>query len=62
MIKHERKQCPRCKKEFECKAGKIKLCQCSDVEINHEQLEYIKMHYEDCLCKKCLEAVCLELN
>ncbi|MGD8484877.1 MAG: cysteine-rich CWC family protein [Thioalkalispiraceae bacterium] len=60
--KHETKLCPRCSSSFECKSGSILLCQCQTVVLSAEQLEYINLQYEDCLCAKCLLAVRAEFN
>lgn len=62
MPKHENKQCPRCNKGFECKSGSILLCQCSKIEVTTEQIEYIKSHYDDCLCLSCLNEISTEHN
>lgn len=62
MPSHERKTCPRCETEFECKTGSILLCQCSKVEMTAEQLEYSSMQYEDCLCRACLKELRTEFN
>jgi hypothetical protein len=59
---HEEKQCPRCRRLFECKSGSILLCQCQTVVLSPEQLEYITFHYEDCLCSRCLREVRSEYN
>jgi len=55
MPLHEKKQCPRCSAEFECKAGSILLCQCSKIELTVEQLEFSNTQYNDCLCLSCLK-------
>lgn len=57
MIKHEEKYCPRCKTEFECKVGSIQLCQCSNIELDSDELEYIRDKYENCLCAECIKAL-----
>ena len=62
MPKHEKKQCPRCTKEFECKTGSILLCQCSNIEMTTEQLEYSSTQYNDCLCLSCLKELRTEYN
>ncbi|MGD8576416.1 MAG: cysteine-rich CWC family protein [Thiohalophilus sp.] len=62
MPKHESKQCGRCKTLFECKSGSIMLCQCQTVVLSAEQLEYISLQYEDCLCSRCLLEVRAEYN
>ena len=60
--KHETKSCPRCNASFECKSGSISLCQCQSVVLSVEQIEYMQMQYEDCLCAKCLLEVRAEFN
>ena len=62
MPKHEKKQCPRCESEFECKTGSILLCQCSKIEMSVEQLEYTSTKYNDCLCLSCLKDLQAEYN
>ena len=62
MPKHEKKQCPRCESEFECKTGSILLCQCSKIEMSAEQLEYTSTKYNDCLCLSCLKDLQAEYN
>ncbi len=56
-MKHEEKYCSRCKTAFECKVGSIELCQCSEVVLDNEELEYIHKLYENCLCAKCMKAL-----
>ena len=53
-MKHEAKQCPRCLAEFECKVGNIHLCQCSGVTLLDDEMAYIQLQYDDCLCANCL--------
>ncbi len=62
MPKHEKKQCPRCATEFECKTGSILLCQCSKIDMSTEQLEYSNTQYDDCLCLSCLKELRTEYN
>ena len=62
MPQHEKKQCPRCASNFECKTGSILLCQCSQIEMSAEQLEYSNTQYEDCLCLFCLKELRTEFN
>ncbi len=54
MFKNEVKLCPRCTKAFECKAGNIQDCECSQVELKQEQIDFIESQYNECLCKQCL--------
>jgi len=53
--KHEPKICPRCVREFVCKANRIQQCDCMGVRLSPETLEYIREAYDDCLCVACLE-------
>ena len=62
MPKHEKKHCPRCAVEFECKTGTILQCQCSKIEMSAEQLEYSNAQYDDCLCLRCLKEIRSEYN
>ena len=62
MPQHETKKCTRCSSCFECKTGSILLCQCSQIEMSAEQLEYANTQYQDCLCLSCLEEVRSEYN
>ena len=62
MQKHEQKQCPRCKENFECKTGSIELCQCQSVKLTEQHLEYIQSRYDDCLCASCLIELRREYN
>ncbi len=57
MPSHEQKQCPRCERLFECKAGSILLCQCQTVYLTPEHLEYVNLQYHECLCASCLKKV-----
>lgn len=62
MPEHEKKQCPRCLSEFECKTGTILQCQCTKIEMTAEQLEYSSAQYDDCLCLDCLKEIRSEYN
>jgi len=54
MVLHEDKQCPRCRKLFECKCGSITLCHCSESRLTGETLDALRLRYNDCLCAVCL--------
>ncbi len=54
MRKHEEKHCSRCNSLFECRAGNISACQCSQVVISEALADHIAMVYQDCLCLNCL--------
>lgn len=62
MPQHEKKQCPRCKGDFECKSGSIILCQCSQIQLSAEQLEYTQLKFHECLCLSCLEELQAEFD
>jgi hypothetical protein len=60
MPQHESKNCPRCSRNFECKVGNIAECQCSQVNLTHEERVFIEEKYIDCLCGQCLQALQFE--
>ncbi|QCX54123.1 cysteine-rich CWC family protein [Elizabethkingia sp. JS20170427COW] len=60
--KYEEKNCPRCQAPFDCKVGSIMLCQCSDIQLNYEELNYIGSLYDDCLCLKCMKELKAEYH
>lgn len=62
MNKHETKTCPRCGAGFICKPGNITQCQCFTTSLLMEQKAYLQLRYADCLCKKCLEHLSIEIN
>ena len=45
MKKHEEKNCPMCESKFECKVGSILLCQCSQISLTDDEIDYIKTKY-----------------
>lgn len=55
FLKYDSKKCPRCGKDFVCKAGNITQCQCYTVNLSREENLFIKEMYDDCLCRDCLE-------
>lgn len=60
MCKHETKYCPRCTESFECKVGSIDLCQCSTVQFDSSEIEFMKQNYDDCICVSCMQKVSTE--
>lgn len=54
---HESKNCPRCGKQFECKAGNITQCQCYGISLSEEAKQLVAERYVDCLCRDCLLAL-----
>ena len=59
--KHENKLCPRCGARFECKVGDITRCQCYGLVFTETQERAIRLQYDDCLCRACLEAITKEI-
>ena len=54
MTKHEIIHCERCGKSMECKANAFTKCQCSTVQLNLNEVQYISENYEGCMCAGCL--------
>jgi hypothetical protein len=54
MIKHEIIPCERCGGSIECKANAYIRCQCSAVQLNLNEVQYIAENYEGCMCAACL--------
>ena len=54
------KLCPRCGAEFICTHDAF--CQCIGVSLNDNARAYLRTHYTDCLCKKCLEEIADQLD
>jgi hypothetical protein len=54
MPLHQQKNCPRCKKSFECMTEGIAGCQCNNISLTREEQAFIKDQYADCLCIHCL--------
>lgn len=54
MSKHEIIGCERCNARIECKANSFTKCQCSEVQLTLNELEYISDCYDGCLCAACL--------
>lgn len=54
MAKHEIISCERCNTSIECKANAYMKCQCSTVQLNLNEVQYISEQHEGCLCAKCL--------
>lgn len=55
MARHETKNCPRCKKPFECKPASITQCRCFGIAIKPELKTFLEQRYNDCLCRDCLD-------
>ena len=54
MQKHEAIPCERCETRIECKANTITKCECSIVQLNLNETQYISEIFEGCLCTVCL--------
>ncbi|WP_256009037.1 cysteine-rich CWC family protein [Desertivirga xinjiangensis] len=54
MLKHEVIPCERCGSRIECKANSYTKCQCSKVQLNLNEVQYVSDLYEGCLCAGCL--------
>lgn len=54
MIKHEIIICERCGKRMECKANAFSKCQCSTIQLNLNEVQFVSENYEGCLCAACL--------
>ncbi|MBQ7996660.1 MAG: cysteine-rich CWC family protein [Paludibacteraceae bacterium] len=53
------KRCPRCGAAFVCTHDAY--CQCVGVKLDEKARAYLRTHYEDCLCRKCLINLSLTL-
>lgn len=62
MCKHEEKNCAHCKTIFECKVGDISHCQCYDVKLSGDEMDFIARRYTDCLCAPCMQAMKREFH
>lgn len=49
------KTCTRCHKTFECQHNSN--CRCSKYVLSEAAKEYLKTHFEDCLCESCLKEI-----
>jgi len=60
--KHEIISCERCGNSIECKANAYTKCQCSKVQLNLNEVQYISENYEGCMCAGCLLEMQSEYN
>lgn len=50
------KECPRCGKLFDCYCQSTRYgCWCSSFALTAEVLDYLKTHYQNCLCPNCIK-------
>lgn len=53
--KHEVIACSRCGSLLECKANSPWVCECNNVALNRDEIQFIEEHfYDGCLCANCL--------
>jgi len=57
ITKHEIIACERCGGSIECKANSYTKCQCSVVQLNLNEVQYVSENYEGCMCARCLLAL-----
>ncbi|MBP9185667.1 MAG: cysteine-rich CWC family protein [Bacteroidia bacterium] len=49
--------CAKCNLQFFCNADNIIKCQCLQIKLCNEALNYIKNTYKSCLCLDCLTQI-----
>jgi hypothetical protein len=54
---HKTKECPSCKKIFECKVETIQECDCAKVSLTQAQRNYIASNFSNCICVDCLKKI-----
>lgn len=54
LIKMSDKNCSKCGDSFSCKHEEMG-CWCEQVELSMEALNYLKEHFDNCLCPGCLK-------
>lgn len=50
-----KKICNRCSKEFECNSTSNEKCDCSNLQLQTDTINYLKKTKYDCLCNDCLK-------
>ena len=58
----ETKTCERCGESFDCRAGNIVQCWCSQVQVSATVREYLAGQSADCICASCLAELEKELG
>jgi hypothetical protein len=48
------KKCSKCQEIFTCQ-NEASGCWCENVPLTTETLDYLKAHFDNCLCSKCLD-------
>ena len=51
------KTCPRCGAPFVCHHENPAICQCAGICLSDTARAYLRTHYSDCLCRKCLMGI-----
>lgn len=59
MITRREITCPRCGAAFTCTHDA--LCQCVGVTLSPGARDYIRRNYPDCLCRRCLEEIAVQI-
>ena len=59
-IKGKEKTCPRCGASFLCTHDEV--CQCVGIDLNENARAYLRTHYKDCLCRKCLQEIASRID
>ncbi len=49
--------CAKCNLQFFCTADDIDKCQCTQIKLCNEAINYIKNTYQSCLCLACLTQI-----
>ncbi|QJW89478.1 cysteine-rich CWC family protein [Spirosoma taeanense] len=67
MNKHTQAGCPRCHQPFICKVNSILKCDCLQINLTHEETQYIRdkalLNYDgDCFCLNCLHQLKAEYH
>ncbi|MEJ7779881.1 MAG: cysteine-rich CWC family protein [Daejeonella sp.] len=55
FTRHELISCERCGTRIECKANSFSQCQCSQVQLNLNEVQYVSELHDGCLCAQCLK-------
>lgn len=52
------KICPRCGAQLICRHDDMTIpCDCTKVKLEKKHFDYIRRHYDNCLCLDCLRAI-----
>ncbi|MBP5290651.1 MAG: cysteine-rich CWC family protein [Paludibacteraceae bacterium] len=51
------KTCPRCGQPFVCMHDTPAVCQCAGIKLSAQARTYLRTHYTDCLCARCLRVL-----